>query len=94
MFRIKNVKALPNFKIWLRYEDGAEGIVDLSYLAGQGIFAEWQNAGRFEAVQIGESGELRWGETIDLCPDMLYMKITGKKVEELFPLLCQEMVSA
>lgn len=94
MFRIKEFKTLPKYQILIRFEDGVEGTVDLSHLAGHGIFAEWLEKGRFESVQIGASGELKWGENIDLCPDSLYLKITGKKPGELFPLPIQESVSA
>lgn len=94
MFRIKEVKALANYKLWLRFEDGTEGRIDLSNLVGKGVFKEWLDANKFAKVSIGDSGQLLWGKHIDLCPDMLYMKVTGKKAEELFPLLLQESIDA
>jgi hypothetical protein len=33
------------------------------------------------------AGELGWGDQIDLCPDALYLKVTGKTPEDLFPAL-------
>ena len=42
MIRPVEVRPLPNYRIWLRYADGTEGEVDLSHLAGQGVFAVWQ----------------------------------------------------
>ena len=41
MFKVKHVKPLPEYKLQLRYSDGAEGVVDLSHLAGKGVFAAW-----------------------------------------------------
>jgi len=35
--------------------------------------------------------KLRWNEEIDICPDAVYLKITSKKPEDLFPML-REMV--
>lgn len=32
------VKALTTYRIWIRYADGFEGEVDLSHLAGRGVF--------------------------------------------------------
>ena len=33
-----NVEPRDGFHIWLEYDDGAQGEVDLSHLAGKGIF--------------------------------------------------------
>ena len=41
MFEPLEVKALPDSRIWIRYADGKEGEVDLSHLAGQGMFKIW-----------------------------------------------------
>ena len=41
MFEPLGVKALPDSRIWIRYADGKEGEVDLSHLAGQGVFKIW-----------------------------------------------------
>ena len=38
------VKALANLRIWLRYDDGTEGEVDLSDLALRGVFRAWNDA--------------------------------------------------
>ena len=94
MYRIEKVKTLPNYRLWLRYSDGIEGEVDVSYLLGKGVFSKWQEPGEFEKVTIGSSGELVWGDNLDLCPDTLYMRITGKKPEDLFPMLRREFVDA
>jgi hypothetical protein len=36
---------------------------------------------------IGPNGEIAWSEQVDMCPDAIYLRITGKKPEELFPKL-------
>ena len=79
------VKPLPDFRIWLRYDDGVEGIVDLSDLAGRGVFAAWNDRQFFEAVRLGSHGAIEWGAEIDLCPDAQYLKLTGKTPEDLSP---------
>ena len=85
MFKPVEVKALPGYRLHVRYEDGIEGKVDLSPLAGKGVFTHWNKPGAFENVSIGSGGEIRWSDQIDLCPDALYMQITGISPEELFP---------
>lgn len=79
------IKALPNYRIWLQYSDGAAGEVDLSHLAGKGVFRSWDEAESFHKVHISASGAVAWSEEIELCPDALYLKLTGKSVGDLFP---------
>ncbi|GFP22668.1 hypothetical protein HKBW3S09_00136 [Candidatus Hakubella thermalkaliphila] len=82
-----DVKPLDNYRLWVKYSDGIEGIVDLSDLVGKGVFAPWKDYREFQKVHIGQSGEIAWSEEIDLCPDAIYLKITGRKSEDLFPKL-------
>ena len=89
MKRVTKIKALPNYAIWVQYDDGVEGTVDLSHLVGRGVFAAWTDAHAFAQARIGDSGELRWGDALDLCPDALYLRLTGQSPEQLFPALQQ-----
>ena len=73
------------YRIWLRYADGVEGEVDLSRLAGEGVFAVWNDRRFFERVYISEWRSIAWSNEIELCPDALYMEITGKTPEEIMP---------
>ena len=87
MRRISKVKALPGYRLELEFDDGVCGVVDLSEAVGKGVFALWCDPLVFEQVRIGSSGELVWDDRIDLCPDALYLKVTGKKPEDIFPAL-------
>lgn len=78
MARPEEVRALEGYCLWLRYSDGVEGEVDLSHLAGRGVFKAWKDRAFFESVRIDEAGAISWGEGIELCPDALYLKLTGK----------------
>ncbi len=89
MQKIINVKVLDNYKVDLEYDDGRQGIADLSNLAGKGVFSLWNDYDAFRKVKIGSSGELVWSDQVDLCPDSLYLKITNQKPEDLFPNLKQ-----
>lgn len=81
------VKPLDNYRLWIKYSDGTEDIVDFSDHVGVGVFAQWSDPGEFQRVHIGPHGELAWNEEIEICSDALYLKITGKKPEDLFPKL-------
>ena len=80
--RISEVRVLEPFRLWLRFRDGVSGEVDLSDLAGRGVFKEWSNPDAFRRVRIADRGGLEWPEGVDLCPDALYLRLTGKSVEE------------
>ena len=79
------VKALPHFRIWLRYDDGTEGEIDLSDWAGRGVFQAWDDVSCFNAVRLSAHGAIEWGSDMDICPDALYLRLTGKSPEEIFP---------
>lgn len=87
----KEVKPLDNYRLWVKFSDGVEGIADLSEFAGKGVFALWNDYREFQRVHIGPGGEIAWTDQIDMCPDAIYLRVTGKRPEELFPKL-QEMV--
>lgn len=61
------------------------GEVDLSHLVGKGVFQLWTDPKAFEEVTIGSGGEVRWSDAVDLCADALYLELTGKRADELFP---------
>lgn len=94
MFKPVEVKALSHYKLWLRYSDGVEGEVDLSNLAGKGVFKLWDDEAAFANVHIDKHGSLVWNDEIDLCSDALYLKITGKTPEQVFPNLRQMSLHA
>ncbi len=73
-----SVSAGDGYSVLLSYDDGASGAVDLSYLAGQGVFTAWNDRAFFESVRLSEGGGITWGNEIDLCPDDLYMRLTGQ----------------
>lgn len=94
MAKITKVKVLQGYNLELTFDDGVCGVVDLSELAGRGVFALWDDRHLFEQVRIGSFGELVWGDQIDLCPDSLYLRVTGKKSEDVFPALRREAAYA
>ncbi len=76
------VEPREGFRIWISYEDGAEGEIDLSHLEGKGVFKAWDDREFFESVCIAPYRSITWGDDIDLCPDALYMRLTGTTLDE------------
>ena len=85
MVRLVAVKALPQYRLRVVYSDGVEGEVDLSDLVGQGVFSVFSDPEFFGRVSIASGGEITWEDKVDICPDAVYLDITGKAPEELFP---------
>jgi hypothetical protein len=94
MRKIVKVRPTRGFCLELTFDDGVSGSVDLSDLAGKGVFAAWLDPSAFARVRIGSSGELVWDEQVDLCPDAMYLRVTGKKPEDVFPALRPESARA
>ncbi|HEX7530578.1 MAG TPA: DUF2442 domain-containing protein [Pyrinomonadaceae bacterium] len=87
MIRPVLVKARSGYRIYLEFSDGSKGEVDLSDLAGNGVFQVWSDYNFFEKVHLGDHREIKWNDEIELCADSLYLKLTGKSPQELFPKL-------
>jgi len=92
--RIVRVGVLKDYRIDLHFADGTRGIVDLSALPRQGVLTLWNDYAEFEKVRIGDTGELAWSDQVDLCPDALYLRATGRRPEEVFPGLRRELAQA
>lgn len=94
MIRPILVRALPNYHIYLEFSDGTSGEVDVSDLAGRGVFKAWDDYHFFKQVHIGEHREIKWNDEIELCSDSVYLRLTGKTPEDLFPKLRREQPHA
>ncbi|MFN0035790.1 MAG: DUF2442 domain-containing protein [Saprospiraceae bacterium] len=72
------VKAVAPYKLQLRYDDGTEGLANLSHLAGRGVFKIWDEDDTFFQVSIDpETNALVWSDIADIDPDSLYLQIRG-----------------
>ena len=69
---IVKVEALPGYRLLLQFEDGIEGIVDVSTLVEfQGVFKPLEEEEFFRKVAIyDEGGTIFWPNGADLDPDV------------------------
>jgi len=88
--KLLETRPLGNYKIWLKFSDGVAGEVDLSHLAGKGVFIFWNDYENFKNVSVEDGRRLAWSDEIDLDADSLYLKLTGKRPEDIFPALKEE----
>ncbi len=77
--RVTACKPLPRYRVWICFDDGLEGEVDLSNLVGKGVFEAWDSVEFFNQVRVdSKSDTLAWGDDIDLDPYVLRNKLQGK----------------
>lgn len=78
------VKPLNGYQLWLRFEDGVEGLVDISQLIEfSGIFTPLQDREYFAQVQIHpELGTIVWPNGADLDPDVLYSIVAESPIPD------------
>lgn len=79
------VERRERFKTWIRYSGGAEGEVNLSHLACGSVIEARNDRSCLKAVHIPECDAIAWGDQIELCPDALYMRLTGESLAEGMP---------
>ncbi|GAG67314.1 unnamed protein product, partial [marine sediment metagenome] len=79
---IVEVKALQDYGLFLLFDDGIEGIVDIKDIIDfDGIFEPLKNPSYFSKVSINsEWGTVFWPNGADLDPDVLYSKLTGESI--------------
>ena len=92
--KITEANPVDHFRVFLRFDDGASGTVDLSHLAGRGVFRAWLQEGVFEQLSISPIGALQWPGDLDLCPDSLYLQMVGKTAGEVLPALRHSLAHA
>lgn len=70
------VQTISNYQLRLRFDNGVEGLADVSHLAGRGIFQQWEENNLFYKVKIDqETNALVWNDMLELDPDNLYLQI-------------------
>ena len=79
---IVNVQPLEAYRLHLRFEDGVEGIVDVSRLVEfTGVFAPLKDHNFFIQVQVNpDTGTIGWPNDADLDPDVLYAIVSGTPI--------------
>jgi len=72
---------MPKFRLFVRFDDGVEGVADLSDIAGRGVFRRWtDNPAEFFAVKVDpRSGAPSWPGDLDVAPDALHEELARSR---------------
>jgi hypothetical protein len=79
--------ALIPYRLHLRFEDGVEGIVDVTeFVPFTGVFAPLKDKTYFARVRVdADIGTICWPNGADLDPDVLYAAVTGEAIDVVKP---------
>lgn len=78
---VVEVRVTGERTVWLRFDDGAEGTVDLSRDTYPGVFAPLNDPAEFAKVFVDrESGTIAWPWGLDLDPWVLWSNATGRPI--------------
>ena len=78
---ITAVQPVDGYRLHLRFEDGTEGVIDLTSLSFRGVFAPLKDPAYFRQVRVDpELGTIVWPNGADLDPDVLYAQLTGTPI--------------
>ncbi|MGH2642420.1 MAG: hypothetical protein ACRDE2_00600 [Chitinophagaceae bacterium] len=74
--KLTEVNTLEPYILFLRYDDGTYGKVDLSDMKGKGIFKWWDSKDNFKKGSFDKEIEaIMWSNKIDSDPSALYLKL-------------------
>ncbi len=79
---IVEVRPLGGYRLYLRFEDGVAGELDLGdRLRFEGVFAPLKDPATFAQVRVHpEGGTIVWPNGADLDPDVLYAELSGTPI--------------
>lgn len=72
MIKVTRVKPEAEYRLYVEFEDGVQGEVDLSLRLFGSMFEPLRNRELFEQVRIDEFGAVCWPNGADLAPDALH----------------------
>ena len=76
---VVEARPLEPYRIFIRFEDGVEGVVDVSRLVRfEGVFAPLKDPTEFRRISVNaELGVVCWPNGADLDPDVLYAQLSA-----------------
>jgi hypothetical protein len=77
---IVEARPIGDYSLFVRFDDGTAGTLDIAQLTCfDGVFAALNDLACFAQVRVdSELGTVVWPTGADLCPDVLYARLTGQ----------------
>jgi hypothetical protein len=78
MIRIVEVKPLEGHRLWVRFNDGLEGVYTVEPKRRGGVFRPLVDSAAFNAVSINtDFGCVEWPGGADLCPTSMHEELSA-----------------
>lgn len=73
---VTEARYLQDYRIWLRFEDGTEGEIDLAGELSGEVFEPLRDRTVFAGFAVNpDTGTIEWPNGADLAPEFLYARI-------------------
>jgi hypothetical protein len=73
IIRVKYVKPIENYKLFLTFTNGKQKIFDMTEYLEKKVYQQLRNLNFFNQVYVSH-GTVAWSDDIDIDPDTLYIK--------------------
>lgn len=74
-YNVVDARHLRDYIVWVKFEDGSEGEIDLATELWGPVFAPLRDVRYFGTVSVAEYGTLAWPNGADLAPEFLYERL-------------------
>lgn len=76
--RLSDMKYIAGYRLWLVFEDGSQGEIDLGEELWGEMFEPLKDLGFFKTVRLDkELNTITWENGADFAPEFLYKKVTS-----------------
>ncbi|MGD0519186.1 MAG: DUF2442 domain-containing protein [Thermoguttaceae bacterium] len=75
MHRISRVNALSNYRLYVEFDDGVAGEINLSDRLFGPVFEPLKDETEFQKVAVDDYGAIAWPCGADLAPDAIYQRL-------------------
>jgi Protein of unknown function (DUF2442) len=79
---LKKAEARPGYRLFVEFEDGVKGLVDMSDKVGKGVFEYLKDESNFSKVYVSEHGSISWSDELEIDTLNVYLKLTHQTFAE------------